>query len=373
MKIIVAPDSFKGSLQADEVSAIIIEELKKMDSTYDVINLPISDGGEGFLLAMSDEVQRFKQKVTGPMGQSVTASYAIIGNKVIIEMAEICGLHLVEHHHRNPLVATTYGVGELIKNLIDEGYRHFTIGIGGSATNDGGVGMLAALGMRFFDDGQQLLANPHIMTVQNLDHTTLDERLVNCHFIIANDVSNPLCGEAGASVVFGPQKGLKYPAIEQVDQQLASVGRMYERRVGKAVSNVPGAGAAGGIGAAFLAFFNCEMVAGAVLVLHNAKYEEYLGHSTVVITGEGCSDEQTLAGKAPLHIAEIARRHEVPTILLSGRVSACDRKILQPYFYAILSVVQGDVSPQQSLENASYFLRQAAQKLQPILEELPLN
>lgn len=369
MKILVAPDSFKGTLKSNQVSQIIIEELSKYMPHYEFINLPISDGGEGFLDAISIKSQRQKCKVTGPMEETVEAYFAIQGDSVIIEMAEICGLQLLTGDTLHPTEATTYGIGELIKNNLDEGYRKFTIGIGGSATNDGGSGMLAALGMRFYNERNELLKIPYLKDISSLDSSRLDSRLLDATFTIANDVTNPMAGPNGATVVFGNQKGLRNEELNLVDQQMKNLGLLYEKDSGNQILDLEGAGAAGGIGAAFMAFFDSQFIAGAKLVFQRMNFTRKLENVVCVITGEGKSDFQTLEGKAPIRVAQLATANNIPTILLSGQVSPDSLEELQHYFFKVFSVVDCMTTREQAMDNPKTYLRKTIQKLHACFDD----
>ena len=295
MKIVVAIDSLKGSLTSIQAGEAIEKGIKKVDLEAEVVIKPLADGGEGTVDALVDGMGGNMEfiKVTGPAGKSVLAKYGIIRptksdmeetSTAIMEMSQAAGITQVTDKERNPLYTTTYGVGQMIVDAIHKGCRRFIMGIGGSATNDGGVGMLQALGYDFLDkDGNQ--------------------------FHIACDVTNPLCGEQGCSVIFGPQKGATEQMIKDMDHWLADYAKIAKESFTKAEADKPGTGAAGGLGFAFLTFTNATLKSGVDLILHETKLEEEIKDADIVITGEGCLDAQTAMGKAPIGVAKLAKKY----------------------------------------------------------------
>lgn len=316
MKVVVAIDSLKGSLSSLEAGNAISEGIHRVFKDSEVIVRPLADGGEGTVealaLGMNGRIE--KLHVTGPLGTMVEAAYGIIDDSktAIIEMAAAAGIVLVEEKKRNPLHTTTYGVGELIQDAMEKGCRNFIVGIGGSATNDGGVGMLQALGYEFLDsNGRQVpFGAKGLSMIEKISDEHVVPKLKECNFRIACDVTNPLCGENGCSAVFGPQKGATSSMIMDMDQWLTDYARITEEKYPKANRNIAGTGAAGGLGFAFLSYTNAVLESGVQIILDETKLESYIKDADLVITGEGRLDGQTVMGKAPIGVAEIAKNME---------------------------------------------------------------
>lgn len=334
MKVVVAIDSFKGSLSSIEAGNAVKNGILRCCPDAEVEICPLADGGEGTVEAFVNGMRgKFcHKKVTGPLGSEVEARYGIIGgNTAVIEMAEAAGLPLLKEDERNPLRTTTYGVGELIKDGIGKGCRRFFIGIGGSATNDGGVGMLQALGFGFLDEkGRQIPFGAG--GLEKLFELTTDDvipELKECEFRIACDVTNPLCGENGCSAVFGPQKGADEEMILKMDRWLAQYASIASRKFKNADALRPGTGAAGGCGFAFAAFLDGVLEPGIKVVLELTGMERYIKDADVVITGEGRLDGQTVMGKAPVGVAALAKKYGKPVIAFSGSVTEDARKCNQ--------------------------------------------
>ncbi|WP_034640539.1 glycerate kinase [Chitinilyticum aquatile] len=326
-KIVVAPDSFKESLSASEVAAIIAAALREQLPGVAVLEMPVADGGEGTLdvLVRATAGRRHMATVSGPLGAPVTASWGLLGDgrSAIIEMATASGLMLVPPTDRNPLLASTEGTGELILAALDTGARHFILAIGGSATNDGGSGMLRALGMRFLDDtGRDLPAGGAALArLARIDPAGLDPRLAHCRFDVACDVDNPLTGPQGASQVFGPQKGASPAMVATLDAALAHYGAIIKTTLGRDVAQMPGAGAAGGMGAAALAFLGGRLRPGIDIVLDALEFDARIADADLLITGEGRLDGQSLRGKSPIGVARRGKRAGLPVIALAGSVA----------------------------------------------------
>lgn len=324
MKIIIAPDSFKESLDAKNVGLAIKRGLEKVwpNAIYHVI--PMADGGEGSLHALIDacDGSYFSTRVKDPLGNLCTAQYGICGDhkQALIEMAAASGLELVPLEKRNPYRTSSYGTGELIKSALDKGIRSFILGIGGSATNDGGSGMLKALGVRFLDENRQELpeGGVYLNQLDSIDLSRLDKRLHDSHFEVACDVNNPLCGPNGASAVFGPQKGASPDMVETLDKALNNYAEIIKHTLNKDVLNCPGAGAAGGLGAGILAFFNCNFQRGIDLIANMYGLDSLCKDADFVFTGEGKIDRQTIFGKTPIGVARIAKHHGVRVIAFTG-------------------------------------------------------
>lgn len=324
MKIVIAPDSFKESLSAERCAQAIKAGFADVFPEAEYVCLPIADGGEGTVDAMVAATggRIVHLNVTGPMGDTVQAFYGLNGEgrTAIIEMAAASGLMLVAPEARNPMMASSYGTGELIRHALDAGIRHIILGIGGSATVDGGTGMAEALGARFLDaHGNSLTGNGETLTrLARIDIASLDPRLNECEIEVACDVDNPLTGPRGAAAVFGPQKGATPEMVAALELGLANYARVLETLTGKDFSILPGGGAAGGMGVAAGVFLNAKLKPGIEIVLKAVKLDQAMAQATFVITGEGRIDSQTAGGKAPVGVASIARQHNVPVIGIAG-------------------------------------------------------
>ena len=349
MKVVVAIDSLKGSLTSLEAGEAIQEGILRAIPDAEVIVRPLADGGEGTVEALTRGMNGRYEKitVTDPLGRPTDAVYGILedSHTAILEMSAAAGITLIDAKDRNPMNTTTYGVGELIKDAIGKGCRHFFIGIGGSATNDGGIGMLQALGYGMLDtEGKQvsLGAKGLAELVSITDEDVLPE-LKKCTFQIACDVKNPLCGEKGCSAVFGPQKGATPDMITQMDSWLGKYALLTANRYKKADSQYPGTGAAGGMGFAFLSYMNAELRSGVQIVLEETKLEEYVKDADIVVTGEGCLDGQSVMGKAPIGVAALAKKHHKKVIAFAGCVTedakVCNQNGIDAFFPILRNVV----------------------------------
>ena len=340
MRIVVAFDSFKGSLSSIEAGEATKKGILRAIPEAEVKVCPMADGGEGTVDAMIEGLGATAVNVEahGPLMEKVTARYGILpdGITAVMEMAQAAGLTLIKDDERNPLYTTTYGVGEMIKDAIRRGCRRFYIGIGGSATNDGGVGMLSALGYRFVDingtevhEGAQALEN-----LARIDNQNVMQELKDCEFHIACDVNNPLCGELGCSRVFAPQKGATEETIKQMDIWLSNYAKLTKSINPNADANAEGSGAAGGLGFAFQTFFKGRLQSGSLLVMEMTGLKSEMEKADLVITGEGRIDGQTAFGKAPAVIANIAKQSGVPVIAFAGAVSATAEELKRMDFSA---------------------------------------
>lgn len=349
MKIVVAVDSLKGSLTSIQAAQAIENGIKRVDGEAEVVIKPLADGGEGTVDALVDGMGGNMEfiKVTGPAEKQVLAKYGIIKetNTAIMEMSQAAGITQVTEKERNPLYTTTYGVGQMIVDAVHKGCRRFIMGIGGSATNDGGVGMLQALGYDFLDkDGNQIKHGAIGLKdlVQIKDDKVIPE-LKDCEFHIACDVTNPLCGEEGCSAIFGPQKGATEQMVKDMDQWLACYAKIAKQSFTKADPDKPGTGAAGGLGFAFLTFTNATLKSGVDLILNETKLEEEIKDADIVITGEGCLDAQTAMGKAPIGVAKLAKKYGKLVLGFSGAVTkgatACNEAGIDAYFPIVRSAV----------------------------------
>ena len=369
MKLVVAIDSFKGSISSLEAGNAVKEAALRLDANAEVAVCPLADGGEGTVEALSAGLggELVTVSVCGPLSQPVDATYCYLRdrNTAVIEMSAAAGITLVTPEQRNPLHTTTYGVGELIADAIRRGCRDFIIGIGGSATNDGGVGMLSALGFAFLDEqgnpiqaGAKGLETLHRITCDNV----LPE-LAHCRFRIACDVTNPLCGPRGCSAVYGPQKGATPAMVEQMDGWLHHYATLAATVSKTADAAFPGAGAAGGLGFAFLAFTNATLESGVQIILNETRLEDYIKEADLVITGEGRLDSQTVMGKAPIGVAKLAKQHHKPVLGFSGCVTAdaavCNDHGIDAFFPILPTVLtlEEALDPQnayQNLRNTAY-------------------
>lgn len=363
MKILIAPDSFKGSMTAIEAARAMAEGVQEASPESEMVLLPAADGGEGTLatLVASTGGKTIETVVEDPLGRKITAQYGILGDQetCVVELAEASGLTLLAAEERNPLLASTYGTGELIAHALGAGYRKFIVGLGGSATNDAGIGMLQALGMKFIDaNGVELgPGTVALNSLSKIDPHGFDKRIMESRFLIASDVENPLIGPQGASAVFGPQKGATSEMVQTLDAVLTNFADIVERFTGTALHHKKGAGAAGGAGGAFQAFFLGEMRRGIDVVLEAVKFEEQLLGADLVLTGEGKTDVQTLSGKTPIGIAELANRHGKSVILISGMIDETDRDQLSPHFTEVHAVTDDGISPEKSMANAYDYMK----------------
>src|SRR6056297_2676731 len=324
MKILVAPDSFKGSLTAMEVSENIKNGIHNYDSKIDIDLLPMADGGEGTVQSLVDatEGEIVEKKVTGPLGNKVKAFYGLLGDKktAVIEMAAASGLPLVPEGKQNPLKTTTYGTGELIAAALDAGAQKIIIGIGGSATNDAGVGMAQALGAEILDkNGEQInFGGGSLNQIEQIKLDNLDSRLENVEILTACDVDNPLYGKEGAAYVYAPQKGADPEMVEKLDQNLRHFNEIVIKELNKNTNEISGADAAGGLGAGLVAFLDAELKAGVKIILDLINFEERLGNVDLVITGEGMLDGQSINGKTPVGVSRRSKKYGKPVLAIVG-------------------------------------------------------
>ncbi|MBM7649684.1 glycerate kinase [Bacillus ectoiniformans] len=327
MKVVIAMDSFKGSISSIEANEAVSLGIQDVCPVAEIIQLPLADGGEGMVEALvhATNGRVIKKEVTGPLQKKVESVYGILGDKktAVIEVAAACGLPLVPVTQRNPLFTTSYGVGELILDAVKNGCREFVIGLGGSATNDAGVGMLMALGYRFLNiNNKEIeLGGQGLSDICFIDSAKVSPQLKQCTFRVACDVNNPLHGPNGATYVFGPQKGATIKIADQLDNAIKHFSGIVKSQLGMDITQQAGAGAAGGLGAAFYGFLHAELQSGIDLVLMYINMEEKIKGANYVITGEGKLDGQTSMGKAPLGVAKLAKKFGVPVIALAGSVT----------------------------------------------------
>ncbi len=372
MKIVIAMDSFKGSLSSLQAGHAAAEGFRRADPDVETIVRPLADGGEGTVEALVYGMGGTPRtvRVTGPVGTPVECVYGIIGasGTAVIEMSGAAGIALVPREKLNPLTATTYGVGEVIADAIRQGCRRFIVGIGGSATNDGGVGMLQALGYEFLDAaGRQIPQGAQgLRELAEIRTSNSIPELAECSFRVACDVQNPLCGPQGASAVFGPQKGATPEMVEELDRLLANYAKTVQQQVSpRADSTVPGTGAAGGMGFAFLAFTHAALTPGIRIVLEEMRMEDLIKEADLVVTGEGQLDAQTAMGKAPYGVARLAKRYGKPVIALSGCVApgaeAANNFGIDAFFPVLRRVVTSAEAMRQDI--AAENIRAAAEQV----------
>jgi glycerate kinase len=345
MKIVIAPDSYKESLSASEVAQAIEQGFREIFPDAQYVKVPVADGGEGTVEAMIAATQGEAKisRVTGPLGNRVDAMWGMSGDgtTAFIEMAAASGLALVPAAQRNPLQTTSRGTGELILQALEHGAKNIIIGIGGSATNDGGAGMVQALGARLSDaNGKDILpGGAGLISLNRIDISGLDPRLADCTLRVACDVTNPLTGELGASRIFGPQKGATEAMIVELDRNLAHYAEVIKKSLRIDVINVPGAGAAGGMGAALMAFLGAELRSGIEIVTQALNLEEHIHDCSLVVTGEGRIDSQSIHGKVPVGVAQVAKKYHKPVIGIAGSLTADVGVVHQHGIDAVFSVL----------------------------------
>ena len=342
MKVVIAIDSLKGSLSSMEAGMAIKDGILAAKPDAEVIVKPLADGGEGTTDALIEGMngERIDLTVTGPMHTPVDAYYGYLKdtNTAVMEMASAAGITLVPDSEKNPLLATSYGVGEMINDAIQRGCRNFIIGIGGSVTNDGGIGMLKALGVRFLDENDEAAGEggQARVKVARIDVSGMNPLLKECHIQVACDVNNPLCGENGSTYVYGPQKGVTEDMKKTLDEAMAHFARVTSETLENDYLNTPGAGAAGGLGYAFLAYTGAALTPGIELILDAVGLEEELSGADVVVTGEGRLDFQTAMGKAPVGVARLAKKYNAKVIAFAGSVTkeatACNKEGIDAFF-----------------------------------------
>ena len=347
MKTVIAMDSFKGSISSLEAGNAVSVGIRRVFSDADIIIKPVADGGEGTTEALVSGLngRLCEAEVSDPLGRKTAAKYGVLpNNTVVIEMASASGLTLLTGNECDPTLTTTFGTGELILSAIRNGYRNFIIGIGGSATNDGGIGCLQALGFGMLDDnGRQVgFGAEGLSQLVEINDTNVIPELKNCSFKVACDVTNPLCGENGCSAVFAPQKGAKSEMIPIMDRYLRNFADLTKMYNATASPDTPGTGAAGGLGFALMYYLNAEFESGVDLIINETKLADAIKEADVVITGEGCLDSQTAMGKAPIGIARIAKKYNKPVIAFGGAVKSgaelCNQNGIDAYFPILRTV-----------------------------------
>jgi glycerate kinase len=366
--VVIAPQSLKGSLTASEAGRAIAQGVLAVSPLAEIAIVPVADGGEGTVQALVDATDGtlLKQSVTGPLGEPVEAFWGLLGDGVTaaIEMAASSGLPLVPPECRDPRITTTYGFGELLRAALDRGCRHFIIGLGGSATNDGGAGMAQALGARLLTaDGNDIApGGAALATLAHIDISTLDARLQECSIDVACDVTNPLCGPQGASAVYGPQKGATPELVHLLDRALEHYARVIEHDMHISLASLPGAGAAGGLGAGVIAFLGATLRPGAQIIIEAVHLADALHEAHLVITAEGRLDAQTAYGKSVGAVAALAKQHHLPVLALAGSVGEQYQEIYDLGIDAIAVIPPGPVSLEYAMEHAAALTTTATER-----------
>lgn len=369
MKIVIAPDSYKGSLSALEVANNIEKGIRRIFNNLTIEKIPMADGGEGTVQSLVDSTNGkiVNVIVKGPLGKDVTAFYGILGDAktAIIEMAAASGLPLIPKEEKNPLITTSYGTGQLIKDALDKDCKNIIIGLGGSATNDGGVGAAKALGVKFLDkEGNNIgEGGGAVDKLNSIDISNIDPRIKDCNITAACDVDNPLCGPKGASHVFGPQKGADSSMIEFLDKNLSHYAEIIKRDLSIDIINTPGSGAAGGLGAGIMAFLNASMKRGIDIVIKLTDLEQKIKDADLVFTGEGMIDFQTAFGKAPFGVAKIAKKYDIPVIAIAGGIGKDAETLYSKGFDSIFSIVDGPMTLDNAIENSSILIERTAERI----------
>ncbi len=370
MKIVIAPDSFKGNLTAKEVADAIEVGIRRVFPSAEIVKVPMADGGEGTVQALVDATsgEIVNVEVTDPLGNRIDAVFGILGNQdpkvAVIEMASASGLPLVPLDKRNPMITTTYGTGELILKALDLGCKRLIIGIGGSATVDGGAGVAQALGIRLLDkDGNDIpRGGGGLKYLDRIDISGIDQRIQDTEVIVACDVDNPLVGPRGASAVFGPQKGATPEMVELLDKFLDRYADIIKRDLGIDVKYAPGAGAAGGLGAGLMAFFNAQLRSGIEIVISVSGLEKSLENADIVITGEGKIDRQTIYGKTPIGVAKSAKKYGLPVIAFAGNIDSDSKVVYENGIDGLVSIIGYPMTLETAMERSKEFLADSAER-----------
>ena len=369
MKVVLAPQEFKESLRGIEIARAMREGVLRVWPNAETELIPVADGGDGTLQSLVDASggEILTATVNDPLERPINAIWGALGDgqTAVIEMARSSGLALLRPEERNPLITTTYGVGELMLRALDAGYRHLIIGIGGSATNDGGAGMAQALGVKLLDsDGNQLARGGGALSeLDRIDVSGLDPRLVNTTIDVACDVNNPLCGETGASAIFGPQKGADTDTVKYLDKALHRLGTLLKRDLGKDVMGVPGAGAAGGLGAGLMAFTNARLRPGADIVIDALDLDARLDGAALVIVGEGQTDHSTIFNKAPVAVAQRAKGRGIPTVAISGSLGEGYELVHEHGIDAAFSILAGCMSLEDAMSETATLVSNATEQV----------
>ena len=374
MKILIAPQTFKGSISALDAATAMSEGVRRIMPDAEVAIVPVADGGDGTLETLIEgsggRIHRIE--VTGPLGERRHAEWGAMGDGVtaVIEMARTSGLALVPDEKRNPLITTTYGLGEAMRQAVEAGYKRFIIGIGGSATNDAGAGMAQALGISLIDSADNDLAfgGAALADLHRIDMSGLDSGIAECEFMVACDVNNPLTGPTGASAIYGPQKGATAEMIEELDAALTHFAEIVRRDIGVEISGVPGSGAAGGLGGGLIAFVNGQLRAGVDIVLDTVRLDDYLIGCDLVITGEGSMDHSTIYNKAPVGVAERAKRQGIPVVGISGSLGRGFQDVHEHGIDALAAITPGPMTLGEASTRSSELITDATEQVMRLLK-----
>jgi glycerate kinase len=369
VKILIAPDSFKESLSAVEVAECIEQGIKNYRSDIDCIKIPLADGGEGTVETILHAIggEKIPLRVKDPLLREIDSFWGLLPDHetAILEMATASGLELVSPSERNPMITSTFGTGQLIQSALDRGCRKIYIGIGGSATNDGGAGMAKALGARFMDKkGKEVDdGGKHLSNIHRIDLSRFDHRISNCEIIVISDVQNPMCGENGASYIYGPQKGADPDMVKQLDLNLQHYGELLEKKFNKKIMTLSGAGAAGGLGGGLVAFCNADIQPGFETFSEITKIENYIKDADLILTGEGKLDYQTKFGKVPYGIAQLSRKYNKPVIGIAGSLGEGYEELYEYGFQSIISIMEGPISLEGAIKNSRKLILNSAESI----------
>ena len=376
MIIVVAPDSFKGNLTAVQVADYIEKGIKQAGEDIQVIKIPVADGGEGTVEALvtATSGRIYKKTVSGPLMGRIEAFYGILGDgeTAIIEMAAAAGLNLLAENKRNPLETTTYGVGELILEVIEYGCKNIVLGIGGSCTNDGGMGMAQALGVRFFSKEGRLLSQggKHLKDVYSIDVSGMDMRIREIKIVVACDVNNPMYGPNGATYIYGPQKGATSETLAYLDDGMMNYTERIKDSLGIDMADIPGSGAAGGLGGGLIAFAGALLQPGIDIVIQHSKFDDIIKGADLLITGEGKTDYQTAFGKVPVGLSCIASKYGVPVICLSGGLGEGYENIYEHGIDAAFSTITDAMPLHEAMGRSGSMLTQAAYAITRLVRKI---
>lgn len=366
---VLAPDSFKESMSAEQACQAMQRGVLQVFPDACCIAVPMADGGEGTVDALlrSLDGQFISCAVTGPLvTQQVSTYFAIVdyGRTAVLEMAKANGIHLLESSQRNPMLTSTYGTGEMIKQALDRGIEKIIVGLGGSVTNDGGAGMAQALGVQFFNSTGEAIqvCGGNLDQINQIDISQLDARLKNTEILIASDVNNPLCGPNGASAIFGPQKGATPEMVQQLDRNLSHFADLVEASLGISIKNVAGSGAAGGLGFGLMAFAGAKLQSGVELIIEQSRLAEKIAQADYVLTGEGKIDSQTALGKTPFGVAQVAQQFNKPVLAFAGLVGEGIESLFDAGFSQIVGINPSDCSLEEALKNGEVNLEKAVSK-----------
>lgn len=371
MRILLAPDSFKGSLPASAVARAMERGIRKVCPQCTVMKRPLADGGEGTAALLKEYfgARTYVIKVEGPLGKSITASYGIYEQTAIFDVASVIGLPLLAGNQRNPLKTSTYGVGELIIDALEKGVRSFIVGLGGSSTNDGGIGMLQALGVQILtEDGYPVSPNgAGLKEIAQIDVTTLDDRLTDCQFTVITDVDNCLLGKKGATYVYGPQKGATREMVRELEDGMSNYARVIKEQLNKDVTTVSGGGAAGGLGVAFYTFLQARLEQGIEYLMKVTKLEEEMAKADFVFTGEGSIDEQTVYGKALAGVARLSKAYHLPVLAFTGAKNIATESLCELGLEAVFPILPRPMPLEEALVKTEVFIEEAVENVMRLL------